>query len=384
MERYLSQIESSPLAKRLLPFDGMRGIAAIGVSAYHVNPSSPFLFWAWTFVDMFFVLSGFLIGSILYRGISEGTLSLKNFWIRRILRIWPVYYLTLAMVVLVTLTTSTHTIPLKELMKSMVFLQFTGGYLHPGASWDGMLQSFIPSFGHSWSIAAEEQFYLLLPVLLWMFGVGTRGIFIIVVIAIFTSQMLLHANFVPGLLGTRMQGMALGLLLVPLSQWLNGLKKNDHADRYRALAIGIILLSFIVGLCIVMPIYMQVASALGRGEAIDRDAGKGLVHAMILGMALIYFAFAGWIIAFPRGLAARVLSTSILVYLGSVSYAVYMLHVPVRDLLVSYFGLARSTDDLMVNALYWLLILVLAHLSKALIENRFNALKDHYPVYTRS
>jgi peptidoglycan/LPS O-acetylase OafA/YrhL len=366
----------------MLPFDGMRGITAIGVAAFHVNPASPFLFWAWTLVDMFFVLSGFLIGTILYRGISEGTLSLKNFWMRRILRIWPVYYMTLAVVTLAAFASSAHSVPLKELIRSLLFLQFTGGYLHPGTSWDGMIIAFIPWFSHSWSIAAEEQFYLLLPVFLWLFGVSVRSIFMIVIAALVLSQMLLHADIIPTLLGTRMQGLALGLLLVPLSQWLRASPANAASMPRRA-AISIIACGLIAGLFIMVPIFMRVVPVLWSGGTVDREVGKTFARASILGMALIYFGVAGMVMAFPQGALARGLSARVLVYLGSISYAVYMFHVPVEGLLITVRGQALATDSLMIKAAYWIVILGLAHLSKILIENRFNAYKDRYPVYRK-
>ena len=117
----MSIFKSSSSERRLLPLDGMRGIAAIGVTAFHVNPVSPFQFWAWSFVDMFFVLSGFLIGTILVRGISERTLSLRNFWIRRVLRIWPVYYLMLLLVTVWALLSPTLSLSPKDFLQSLFF-----------------------------------------------------------------------------------------------------------------------------------------------------------------------------------------------------------------------------------------------------------------------
>jgi peptidoglycan/LPS O-acetylase OafA/YrhL len=80
--------------KRLTQLDGLRGIAALGVVLFHCFGSA--FFWMWSFVDLFFVLSGFLITGILLRRPLDGA-ALKNFWMRRILRIWPVYYLALAL-----------------------------------------------------------------------------------------------------------------------------------------------------------------------------------------------------------------------------------------------------------------------------------------------
>ncbi|MES2489306.1 MAG: acyltransferase [Pseudomonadota bacterium] len=366
----------------MLPFDGMRGIAAIGVTAFHVNPASPFLFWAWTFVDMFFVLSGFLIGTILYRGISEGTLSLKNFWMRRILRIWPIYYLTLAIVTIWGLVSPELSAPFKALLQSLVFLQFTGGYIHLGVSWDNMIWHYLPWFNHSWSIAVEEQFYLLLPVLLWLVGTRARSIFLIVIVALCVSEFLLSAGFVAHLLGTRMQGLALGLLLVPLSQWLRQTPDNPQATR-RLLALAIIGCCFVAGLYIMAPHYLEIFPVLWKGATPHPDVFNNLVLAGPLGMSLVYFGIVGYVIAFSQGLLARMLSTPLLVYLGSISYALYMFHVPILGMVVALRGRMLNEDSLLINCIYWVVILGLAALSKILIEDRFNAYKDRYPVFLK-
>lgn len=248
----VSMNRSAQRVRRLLPFDGLRGIAAVGVTAFHVNPMSPFLFWAWSFVDMFFVLSGFLIGKILQRGISEGNFSLKNFWIRRILRIWPVYYLTLALVVVWALLSPALHLSPEALIQSLFFLQFTGAYLHPGADWNNMVWQFLPWFSHSWSIAVEEQFYLLLPVLFWLVGVRARSIFLLVIVALSVSQWLLCANLVPHLLGTRMQGLALGLLLVPLSRWLDP-SSDASSQKHRRATLVLLAASLFAGFCMMAP-----------------------------------------------------------------------------------------------------------------------------------
>lgn len=379
----MSIVPSLPKAGRLLPLDGLRGIAAIGVTAYHVNPTSPFLFWAWSFVDMFFVLSGFLIGSILCRGLSDGSLSLRNFWIRRVLRLWPVYYLVLLLVALwATVSPSLHLSP-KPLLQSMFFLQFTGGYLHPGADWNQMEWHFLPWFSHSWSIAVEEQFYLILPALLYFSGVRARGVFVIAAAALLLSQCLLYMDFVPYLLGTRMQGLALGLLLVPLSQWLQGAAGASQM-MWRRLALIILLAGLVTGAGIMSPLVAEVLPGLWNGTVIAPEVFKNFVFGGILGMSLLYFSFVGYVIAFPNGLIARVLSTPLLVYLGSISYALYMCHVPIEGLLVSLRGRLLSDDSLWVNALFWIVVIACAVLSKQLIEDRFNNLKGRYPVFIKS
>src|SRR5262245_54212173 len=74
--------------------DGWRAIAAIGVVLLHLR-SQP-IFWMWSFVDLFLVLAGFLISRIVTQSHQGAGFSLRNSWVRRILRIWPVYYVAIA------------------------------------------------------------------------------------------------------------------------------------------------------------------------------------------------------------------------------------------------------------------------------------------------
>lgn len=361
----------------------MRGIAAVGVAAFHANPTSPYFFWMWSFVDLFFVLSGFLIGTILYRGLSSGTLSLKNFWIRRILRLWPVYYLTLSVVMSWALISPDMGLPFTRLLQSLFFMQFTEAYLQPDADWNKMVWGFVPWFSHSWSIAVEEQFYLLLPPLIWVLGAGTRSIVLVVVASLVFSELLLQAGYAHYLLGTRMQGLALGLLLVPLSRWLcPGMRGPRNIHRFSALSL--LAAGFVLGLWMMTPRFMQIFSMLSSGEKGRPEMFEQFVAAGILGMSLIYFAVVGFILAFPHGLLARILSTPPLVYLGAISYALYMLHVPIGGMLIALCGRALSDDGPWINLIYWVAALGAASLSRALIENRFDALKARYPVFIKS
>jgi len=85
-----SPVESPSRIKSL---DGLRGSGAIGVLCMHAFPLA--VFWNWIRMEMFFVLSGFLITTILLRTDLTQPHSLRNFIARRALRIWPVYYVGL-------------------------------------------------------------------------------------------------------------------------------------------------------------------------------------------------------------------------------------------------------------------------------------------------
>jgi peptidoglycan/LPS O-acetylase OafA/YrhL len=132
--------------------DVLRGIAVLLVIASHytlVIPGRSILETGWVGVDLFFVLSGFLISGLLFLEFKKtGTINLKRFWIRRGFKIYPPFYVLIGLTA-ATAIARTCQLP-HELLWEVVFLQNYGK----------------PFWPHTWSLAVEEHFYLLLPLLL--------------------------------------------------------------------------------------------------------------------------------------------------------------------------------------------------------------------------
>lgn len=113
----------------------------------------------WTGVDLFFVLSGYLIANQIFSGLARGaTLSLRSFYARRALRTLPVFWLVLALYFLFPAVMGGKTPP--PLWRFLTFTQNIG--LQGGTA-----------FSHAWSLCIEEQFYLILPLAL-VIGIGCR------------------------------------------------------------------------------------------------------------------------------------------------------------------------------------------------------------------
>ena len=153
--------------------DGMRAIAVLLVIAFHVR--LPGFRAGFVGVDIFFVLSGFLITSLLLEEIRRtGRVSLSAFWARRARRLLPALVLVLLTVGVVTALTATYT----ERASMRGDLLATTGYV---ANWHFVQTStYFADIGvdspleHTWSLAIEEQFYLLWPLL--VFGVAAVGL----------------------------------------------------------------------------------------------------------------------------------------------------------------------------------------------------------------
>jgi peptidoglycan/LPS O-acetylase OafA/YrhL len=143
--------------------DGLRALAVVPVLLYHAQLAAPGGFVG---VDVFFVISGYLITSLLLKTMEEGHLNLLEFWERRVRRIFP----ALAVVTLATLVVGWFLLlpaDYKELAESVCAQTFLASniFFWRHTSYFGGAADLKPLL-HTWSLAVEEQFYLLYPLIL--------------------------------------------------------------------------------------------------------------------------------------------------------------------------------------------------------------------------
>lgn len=154
-------MQTSTAARRFAGLDHLRALAIIIVFVYHYNmfghPAGLYDYlgsWGWTGVDLFFVLSGFLIGGQLFAKIAkDARVSYGEFYFKRSLRILPAYFAVLALYIAIPGFKERSQLP--PLWRMFTFTQNFGLDL----SKEG-------AFSHAWSLCIEEQFYLFLPLLI--------------------------------------------------------------------------------------------------------------------------------------------------------------------------------------------------------------------------
>src|SRR6266700_848849 len=135
--------------------DGLRGLAILMVLAFHLG----FVPGGFLGVDVFFVLSGFLITTLLAEEWqARGSISLKHFYLRRALRLLPALAVLLTVCALAKLLTR----PWSETVAFGKEIVGVAGYL---ANWPSLHGVPMRTLGYTWSLSVEEQFYLLWPIL---------------------------------------------------------------------------------------------------------------------------------------------------------------------------------------------------------------------------
>ena len=335
--------------------DGLRAIAVLAVVFYHFR--LPGFGGGFVGVDIFFVISGFLIGGILWRELCEqGTISLKMFYVRRILRIAPAY---VAMAAATSLVGYIVLLPFefrefgKYLIASVAYLsnvQFfrDAGYFDAAAESKILL--------HTWSLSLEEQFYILLPLLMLLLR-RRRALLVAALGVVFTVSLVLCVLVTPlahvatfYLLPFRLWELLAGVLLAMFVY-------RAGEDRKRSPAIS------------------WVGLALLCGAIVFGTAGPGFPGAQ----ALVPVGGAVLIILGGRGdnVVNRMLSSPPAVFFGLISYSLYLWHWPVLTLLQYYLD-APIAGPFQVTALFAALV-ALSWLSFRFIERPFRQMRFRRP-----
>lgn len=190
-------------SSRLHGLDTLRALAIVLVFMNHyvlfVSPTAPFGFWGeigWTGVDLFFALSGYLIGNQIFAALRSGRgFSLPHFYARRLLRTLPNFYVVLALVFCWPAFRGHGA--LLPLWKYLTFTQNIN--LTPGTA-----------FSHAWSLCVEEQFYLLLPAVSLVIAACRRSLLWawLAIAASFLAGMLLRSYIWQDYVGAPRGGLA--------------------------------------------------------------------------------------------------------------------------------------------------------------------------------
>ena len=160
---------SRPVYRKEL--DGLRALAVIGVLFYHSNlgfKGITLMRGGYLGVDIFFVLSGFLITGIIRNGLDNHDFTFRNFYVRRIKRIVPAYFFILAIVAVgaYAIILPSELVKFAESLKSALY--FGSNYFFYREDSYTAASSIHKPLLHTWSLSVEWQFYIVYPFLFWL------------------------------------------------------------------------------------------------------------------------------------------------------------------------------------------------------------------------
>lgn len=310
---------------------GLRAIAVLMVAAYHSGLPLPGGF---TGVDVFFVLSGFVItGTLLREWATRGRISIPRFYARRIRRLMPAFALvSVTTVILATLVfspldgrqqvTGMAVASASALIANAYFLMTTGGYFQAVAQ--------LNPFLHTWTLSLEEQFYLVFPAVLagvcWLGGLRSRRWLTAVVLV--------------GCVVSLGAELMLSYAWLPSTPWFRHLALNNDLQRLAFFLPMTRAWEFLAGALVSVAVLgwtpsrgvQNLAASLGVGLLAAAGAllkstnlFPGVLAAVpVIGTVCLLIAGLGA----RRSLPTRVLSTRALGWLGDRSYGWYLWHWP--------------------------------------------------------
>lgn len=359
--------------------DGLRAVAIILVMGSHFTEGAPRVPVAiralagsgWMGVDLFFVLSGFLITGICLDNAGPG--FFRAFYARRALRILPPYATVLALILVGDAAFSTHS------LHNVWALPAFGANIV--AAWSGNWSALPQATWHFWSLAVEEQFYLIWPwavVLLSRRAATTAAIAAIpLALAIRVALVLLGANPLAPyvLMPARMDSLAAGAVLAML------LRRTQSREAIRGALRGVASAPtrrWLAGLVVLCLIVSSVAPGVERYSRWMDTVGLTVIGAAA---ALTVAA-----VAFPLGPTPlrQALSRPYVVAIGRYSYAMYLIQVPLNVVLRSVgFVPTGTVSSVAFTLCASAMTFGLAAVSWRLVEAPVLSLKRHAP-YRRS
>ena len=343
--------------------DGMRAIAVMAVILFHLKLSG--MEGGFVGVDIFFVISGFLITRILLRDVTAGTFSFSNFYLRRIRRLFPALLVTVFFTYLAALF----------IFPPDLFRQVSGATIHSIASLANIYYwgqagyfdtgAYLKPLLHTWSLSVEEQFYFFWPALmLVLFRKGVTKFAVWALVAVcglsFLANFTTHDGFIqnitPGFLQFtandaffmfpfRIFEFGLGALVIPL------LKYKPLKGLVAELVLGLGIILMITSIMFldeskVFPSYNALWPCLGAALAIWAGQAKGL------------------------GILLRNKGS---VWIGKLSYSLYLVHWPITIFYFYKFGTKLSWLEV---GLLLVAMFISSFLIYTFVESRFRRPKQ--------
>lgn len=325
--------------------DGLRSLAVLPIVIFHLG--APWMPGGYVGVDIFFVISGYLIGGIILSQIHEDRYSIVEFYVRRFRRIMPALIATLAITTAAMLLIAfpralidySKSLISTALFGSNLFFWRTSDYFGPGAETQPLL--------HTWSLAVEEQYYLIFPILMLIVARFRKSAIptVVAILAVLSLALSAYAVFERPvatffLLPTRLWELLLGV--VAIQTRIRALENRNLREIIAVAGLAMII----------APVLLYTSQTPFPGLAAVPPC---------LGTALLLVNH-----AHGPSLGSRILAFPPLVFIGLISYSLYLWHWPVIVLLKQSIPTDKLSIFQQLGALA--LSLIMAWLSWRVIE----------------
>lgn len=356
-----NQRDRKPINPRYMPgLDGVRAVAVIAIIIYHLNPQ--WLSGGFLGVDTFFVISGYLITSLLLTEYhNTGKIELMSFWLRRVKRLIPaVLFLVMGVIVLSLIFMPTEIQKVRADSIAAIFYVSNWWYIMQNV--DYFEQFAVQPLKHLWSLAIEEQFYLVFPIVLLSllsFIRRLKSIRIIFLILLVISMIAMMVLYVPNEnvarvyfgTDTRIQTLLMGVLLALVWPPFQLKAKVNRQMRTMIDTAGV------VGLAILFICFKFVSET----NSILYYGGFFLISTV----TLLVIASS----VHPSGYFAKFLGNKVFTFIGSRSYSLYLWHYPIIVLIHHQF--VQGQIPPLVYVVELLLMVLMAEFSYKFIEQPF-------------
>jgi peptidoglycan/LPS O-acetylase OafA/YrhL len=376
----------APLWQHIPVLDGVRGFAALIVMVWHYyQPLGPaagggrlgrlaynLVAQGGTGVDLFFVLSGFLITGILLRARGSPR-AWTRFYMRRVLRIFPLYYGALLGICVAALLMGRGLGGLTPTVWFWTYLQNVRGFFGVASAPEEQTAPWLTP-AHFWSLAVEEHFYLFWPAIVLMISNRhlTKVLWGIVATSVLSRAVMIattHVNLVAEFTLCRMDALALGALIAVYSGQEANVRRMGRMARWATPAL----------LALALPVFLLTS---GKGLDWVQSFKSSLTAAIYAGAVIILLTARG------DDVVSRILSSAPMRNLGKYSYALYIFHPFVFIVFDAWLsqrpGLFRHAHNPLVALAPMAITYLAAFLSWHLYEKHFLKLKRFFDYDSRA
>jgi peptidoglycan/LPS O-acetylase OafA/YrhL len=359
--------------------DGMRGVAILLVmfahfiGSYPIGNSADTWIYAvvrsgWCGVDLFFALSGFLITGILLETRTASN-YFGAFYMRRVLRIFPLYYAFLFLWFVVM----KGFVSWRGWNLDAIGTEHQLWYWSYAANWSSLNDSGVPALGHLWSLAVEEQFYLVWPLVVWLVSARSLAKTCLVLIALGPAircgmiALGLPSLAIYEITPARLEPLALGALIAIVLR----------DETWHRIAVRVWKPMFVIAFGGVLAMFFWY-HGLSQAQPLDQTLGYFLIasaSAAAVGGAVL------------RGAEPSLLRWRPLRACGKYSYALYVLHYPLYCSLLGRITASPRLEAMILHsrlvylgfiAVCFTMSFALALISWHVLEKRFLRLKDRF------